>query len=26
LESTHDRALSIHGGPLWFRKMIEWLA
>jgi hypothetical protein len=26
LESTHDRALYIDGGPMWFSKMIEWLA
>jgi hypothetical protein len=26
LESAHDRALSIDGGPMWFSKMIEWLA
>jgi hypothetical protein len=26
LESARDRALSIDGGPLWFSKMIEWLA
>jgi hypothetical protein len=25
LESAHDRALSIDGGPMWFSKMIEWL-
>jgi hypothetical protein len=23
LESAHNRALSIDGGPMWFRKMIE---
>jgi hypothetical protein len=26
LESAHDKALSIDGGPVWFSKMIEWLA
>jgi hypothetical protein len=26
LESAHDRALSIDGGPMWFNNMIEWLA
>jgi hypothetical protein len=26
LESAHDRTLSIDGGPMWFSKMIEWLA
>jgi hypothetical protein len=26
LESTHDGALSIDGGPMWFSKMIEILA
>jgi hypothetical protein len=26
LESAHDRALSIDGGPIWFSKIIEWLA
>jgi hypothetical protein len=26
LESTRDRALSIDGGPMWFSKMIKWLA
>jgi hypothetical protein len=26
LKSTRDRALSINGGPMWFSKMIEWLA
>jgi hypothetical protein len=26
LESARDRTLSIDGGPMWFSKMIEWLA
>jgi hypothetical protein len=26
LESAHNRALSIDGGPMWFSKMIEILA
>jgi hypothetical protein len=26
LESARDRALSIDGGPMWFSKMIKWLA
>jgi hypothetical protein len=26
LESTRDRALSIDGDPMWFSKMVEWLA
>jgi hypothetical protein len=26
LESACDRALSIDGGPVWFGKMVEWLA
>jgi hypothetical protein len=24
LESAHDRALSIVGGPMWFSRMIKW--
>jgi uncharacterized protein (DUF779 family) len=26
LESARDMTLSINGGPMWFSKMIEWLA
>jgi hypothetical protein len=26
LESARDRALSNDEGPMWFSKMIEWLA
>jgi hypothetical protein len=26
LESAHDRALSIDGGPKWFSRIIEILA
>jgi hypothetical protein len=26
LESARDRALSIDRGPIWFSKMIKWLA
>jgi hypothetical protein len=26
VESAHNRALSINGGPMWLSKMIEWLA
>jgi hypothetical protein len=26
LESAHDRAISVDGGPMRFRKVIEWLA
>jgi hypothetical protein len=25
-KSAHDRALSIDVGPMWFSKIIEWLA
>jgi hypothetical protein len=26
LKSARDRALPIDGGPIWFSKMMEWLA